>query len=388
VSKAGLLLFLLACGACRTSVYRAPVRADARATYEALRRDGENGIAAEDEALWRCELAVAALEVGDERAAFDALHKASKIMGTLESTKGEVARAVLGEESTKTWKGDPYERCMNCLYKGLLYWRRGELDNASACFRRGLLADAVSEAGDHQRDFAALSFLLGWVSTLRGKEDQAKRAFDEARRFSPRNPHADDPRPDRFNILIIADIGRGPLKFADGPGGHVARFMPRNHADGGIAVYVDGRKAGFSYPLTDLYKQATTRGEQALDGIRAGKAFFKGATKAVGIITASEGLFRGRPEMVAIGIGLMLLSEAIRPRADTRHWALLPAQIHCLPVRITPGPHTIRVRALDRKGRPISNWERTFKVDVRKSDTLFWFRTGRQRDIFALLSHR
>ena len=112
-----------------------------------------------------------------------------------------------------------------------------------------------------------------------------------------------------------------------------------------------------------------------------------GATKVAGIAAASEGLFRGRPELVAVGLGLMLLSEAIQPRADTRHWALLPAQIHCLPLRIKPGPHAIRIRALDRKGKPIRNWERTFRVNVKDTDTLFWVRTGRNRDIHALLSH-
>ena len=57
---------------------------------------------------------------------------------------------------------------MNALYKGVLYWRMGDLDNASACFKRGLLADGWSEAGEHQRDFEVLMFLLGWASALRG----------------------------------------------------------------------------------------------------------------------------------------------------------------------------------------------------------------------------
>ena len=43
----------------------------------------------------------------------------------------------------------------------------------SACFKAGLLADAYSEVGAHQVDFAALSFLLGWVSYERGRTAQA-----------------------------------------------------------------------------------------------------------------------------------------------------------------------------------------------------------------------
>jgi len=204
LTRAVLVLLVVTAGACRsTPLYRAPVGNTAAATYDAIVADGDR-IAEEDEALWRCELAMAALRIGDEAAAFQALHGASRIMGTLESSRRENRRAILGQEATKVWKGDPHERCMGALYKGLLYWRRGDLGNASACFKSGLFADGHSAEGAHQTDFAALSYLLGWVSYLRGRDEQARFSFREAAQNAPDNPYFADPRPDEDNVLVVA----------------------------------------------------------------------------------------------------------------------------------------------------------------------------------------
>ena len=346
---------------------------------------GREGIAPEDEALYRCELASAAMAVGDEETAFRALDGASRIMGPLESTSAENARAIFGQESTKTWKGDPYERCMNALYKGLLYWRRGDLDNASACFKRGLLADGWSEAGEHQRDFEALAYLLGWVSALRGEPEQAAFSFREAAELRPGNPWLVEARPDRFNVLVVADIGRGPFKYADGADGSLVRFARPPSEERGIEILVDGVPMGRSEPATDLTYQAITRGKRVLDGIRAGKAVFKTGTAVAGIIVLDEGLRKNKGELVALGAGLLLLSVLTRAEADTRCWVQLPAEIHVLPLSIDPGRRRLTVRALAADGAPIPGWERDFEVEVPPSpDTVYWFRTGLNRRIFGL----
>ncbi len=269
--------FLLALGglalvACRS---RPPYRAPAAAfynghphhAYEAIVADGARGIPPEDEALWRNELGVAAICSGKEDAALRSLRLAGGIMGTLSSTSTEEARAIFGDESTKTYRGDPYERCMNAFYKGLLYYRRGDLDRASASFKRGLLADAWSESGEHQRDFAALSFMLGWVSHRRGKPEQARYSFKEAATHAPNNPYLADPQPEKNNVLIVAGLGVGPVKFRAGPHGSVARFRRRDYPEEGVEVFVDGLRAGQSAEATDLYIQAITRGVPRLINI-------------------------------------------------------------------------------------------------------------------------
>lgn len=379
-----LLVLLLAAGACRsTSVYRAPVSDDPQAAFEAILADADR-IAPEDEALWQCELAKAALRVGEEQAAFRALDGATRIMGTLESSARENRRAILGAEATKTWKGDPHERAMSSLYKGLLYWRRGDLGNASACFKAGLFADGYSEAGECQQDFAVLAFLLGWISDLRGRDEQARFSFREAAELRPGNPYFASARPDAYNVLVVADIGRGPLKYADGPGGSIARYKARATPDGAIEVLVDGSSAGVSASGVDLFHQAITRGEKVIDGIRKGKAVFKAGTYASGAVVLDQGLRKKKKGLVAVGAGLLLLSALTNAEADTRYWDSLPGEVHVLPLRLAPGPHELRVRAIGRDGRPLPGWERTFQVHVTPQTSLYWFSTGRGRRIDGL----
>lgn len=382
--RAGALLLLAVAGCRSHAPYRTP-SGEPEAVYAALVEDGKRGIPREDEALWRCETASAALLVGDEAAAFKALDGATRIMGTLESSTAEDARAILGAEATKTWKGDPHERCMSALYKGLLYWRRGDLGNASACFKSGLLADAYSAEGEHQQDFAVLSFLLGWVSHLRGRGEQARFSFAEAAANNPGNPYFADPRPGEHNVLVVADVGSGPRKYADGSGGSIARYEQPAHPDAAVEILVDGAFAGRSAMGTELYLQAVTRGKRVLDGIRQGKVIFKDAAFIAGVIVLDEAVEDDSWEMAAVGAGLLLLSALTNPRADTRHWTLLPAEVHVLPLRIEPGPHELRVQVLDRGGLPIAGWSRTFAVDVPAGNgTLYYVRSVPADRIYGL----
>ncbi len=389
-----LLLLLVAVGACRSRPpYRAPDepfrRGDPAGTLRRLQAEGQEGIAPEDEALWRCEAGAAALCAGDEEAAFRVLHAASAILGTLESSSAENARAIFGEEATKTWKGDPHERCMNALYKGILYWRRGDLDNAAACFKRGLLADGWSEAGEHQQDFAVLSFLLAWASDRRGLEEQARFSFEEAARNQPDNRAFKNPRPRERNVLAVVEIGRGPTKVAEGLNGSIARYYAHDTQERGMEFLLDGRPIGRSGRGTDLYLQAITRGKRVLDGVRKGKAIFKEGAKIGGIIVAYEGARRRDWGMAAVGVGAILFSALTNAEADTRHWVLLPGEVQAVPLSIPPGPHTLTVRVLDGSGRAIPGWERDFSVDVADSqDTLYYFRSGGRRTIHALVGRQ
>jgi len=382
--RAGLCLLLVAAACRSTPPYRAHVTDDAGATYAAIEGDAKK-VAPEDEALWRSELASACLKVGREEEAFASLHRASLIMGTLETTTAEDARAIFGAEATSTWRGDPYERCMNALYKGMLYWRRGDLDNASACFKRGLLADAWSEVGESQQDFAALMFLLGWVSHLRGRFEQARFSFEEARKIDPENPFFQAPDPDRDNVLIVADLGPGPVKFADGPYASIARFGMYEYPEGALELSIDGTSWGASSRATDLYHQAITRGKRVIDGIRKGKAVFKAGTEIAGTYFILRGANRHKGEDVAIGVGLLLLSALTRSEADTRCWSQLPAEIHVLPARLAPGPHRLTLRVLDHEGRPLPGWTQDFNVQVPPGvSLLYYFRTGNGHEIYGL----
>ena len=56
------------------------------------------------------------------------------------------ARGLFAAERTKPFIGEPYERVMAYYYRGILYWRDGQPDNARACFRSGQVIDSDPSA--------------------------------------------------------------------------------------------------------------------------------------------------------------------------------------------------------------------------------------------------
>src|SRR5690606_39214293 len=119
---------------------------------------------------------------GDLPSARRRFAEAGRIMGNWQTSGGEVFGAIVGAESSKTWKGDPHEKAMNAFYLGLLDWWAGEPDNARAAFRAGIFADAESEAGDAQVDFALLYWLAGRASLVLGQSGSAEEFFADALR--------------------------------------------------------------------------------------------------------------------------------------------------------------------------------------------------------------
>jgi len=390
VSRALLLVLALAAlpvvGACRTrSEYVAPRGETPAVTYRAILNDGKAGVAEEDEALWACELGVAAMLVGRESEAWNAFHLASRTMGTLESSSRETRRAILGEEATKRWKGDPHERAMSAYYKGILYWRRGDLDNASACFKSGLLADGYSEVGEHQVDFAALSFLLGWVSFERGQAEQARFSFREAAQHAPQNLLFDDPAPGDHNVLAVVELGAGPRKFRTGAYGSVAKYERQEPQVAALEIRVDGVSQGVSAQATDMHHQAMTRGKKTLDGIRKGKAIFKASAATAGVVMMNRGARKNDSGLMIAGAGALLAAALTNPAADVRYWTLLPAEIHFVPLQLAPGVHEVEIIALDESHRPIAGRKRRFQVAVgRRADYLWWVRAQPGNSIYGL----
>lgn len=382
--RAFLVVLFVVAGCRGTREYIAPRASTAELTYQAIVADGPS-VADEDQALWACELGSAAMMVGREGEAWEAFHLASRTMGTLESSGREARRAILGEEATKRWKGDPHERCMAAYYKGLLYWRRGELDNASACFKSGLLADSYSEVGEHQVDFAALSFLLGWVSWVRGSDEQSRYSFEEAAKHAPQNLLFDDPAPSDHNILAVLEIGQGPRKVRTGSYGSMARYQETPCTASAVEIRVDGVSQGVSAEATSIFRQAMTRGKKKLDGIRKGKAVFKATATTTGIVLLNRGARKNDTGMMIAGAGALLVGALTNPSADVRYWTLLPSEIHFLPLRLAPGVHTVDVVALDESHRPIPGWRKSFQVNVeRRPGQLWWFRAQPGLSVYGL----
>lgn len=318
----------------------------------------------------QCDLLLGRTE--DARRTFEL---AGRVMGTWATGGGEVTAAILGSESSKTWKGDPYEKAMNAYYLAFCYLLRGEPDNARAACKRGILADAEVADEKYQADNALLFWLAGRMSRLMGAGD-ADDFFREAvaaHRFALQHGARGEPDPPvlaapaRGNLVLLFDVGMGPEKFADGAQEELARFRPRWHPAAGAIAMLDGRSLGRASILCDVDYQARTLGGTAMEGIRKGKAVFKTASTVAGIVLLDQAR-RDRGDsartQAIVGGALLLAGLLTSSAADIRHWSTLPSTVQVLAADVPPGRHALTVEFVDAGGRPLASMRQQVTIDV------------------------
>jgi hypothetical protein len=308
---------------------------------------------------------------GDVAAAHRYFREAYDDLEDLSATHGETVAATVGPERTKRWKGDPYERVMNAYYLGVTYWLRGEVDNAAASFKAGLLRDADSAQGWAQSDFALLDLLLGMAQKDARHEDRGAFALKRAQELVPA---LDAAKAADANVLVVIDAGLVAQKVARGAHGSQAGFRPRDYAVRGAAVTAGGAELGRSVQAADLLVQATTRGRKTLDDVNTGKAVVKDAAVVTG------GVLLGRADEgreAAVGAAILAAGLLLPAEADVRQWDTLPGEVHVFVAKLAPGRHTIRVEPRDASGRPVAGTDRTFDVNVSAERVAFlWMRAA------------
>lgn len=343
-----------------------------RVFYEEQVQEGDVA----SEALFLNGLAQIELLLGNTEAAWRHFSAAGRMMGNWQTSGGEAFGAIVGSESSKTWKGDPYEKAMNAYYTGLLWLLRGEPDNARAAFKKGILADAESNDEQYRADFALLFWLAGRMSMHMGLADDAESYFAEARQArafafahgalgGPTNHVLENPG--AGNLICLVDVGLGPEKFATGDGGSLAAFRPRHNTEREAEIFLDDESLGCTEIMADIYYQAVTRGGTEMEGIREGKAVFKTLSGVGGIVLLNEGLNNSGSQgtnQTLIGIGLLLMSLLTDSRADVRHWTILPETVQVLVADVPPGEHYLRVEFLDAHGLRIPELVQEWTVEV------------------------
>jgi hypothetical protein len=296
------------------------------------------------------------------------------------------ARSLFAAESTKTFIGEPYERVMAYYYRGILYWRDGEPDNARACFRTGQLIDSDPEQKKtYSSDYVLLDYLDGFAS--------AKLAADGSDAFARAQAQAGESRPlppylPAANVLLFAEYGYGPKKYAAGPYREQLRFRADDSPSRSARLVLDEGRLVVPLPAyDDLGYQATTRGGRVMDHILGNKAYFKasadtaGDVALVGAVIASEQARRRErhgkdgddANLAALGLGLAgLISKvaaaATRTEADTRQWDNLPQRLSFAAVRLPPGEHRGRLEFLDRDGQPLESRAQSVAFTVRADE--------------------
>lgn len=327
--------------------------------YLAKAREGQRNAV-----LNEMRIGVAAMEIGDYIGAEQSFDKALQSIESVyaNNATAKEARSLWSKENKKDFKGEPYERAMAYYYRGLLYVRRGDYENAAASFKGGMLQDAVAEKEEFRADFAALAFLEGWAAQCMGNPLRAQELYTEARSFKPKTsiPGVDD------TTLLIAELGASPIKVLNGKYREqlfFARGQPALEQD---VVFEHNNNSINTTLNEDIFWQATTRGGRQFDAILEGKASFKETTATVGTVATTAGAASLAAGYIANneqlkqlgGIGLIAglassaTSEAVKPEADGRYWDNLPDSVRIATARLL-SDSAVNILYLDGNGRAL-----------------------------------
>ena len=363
----------------------------ARRLYQRVLLEGERNVT-----LNEMRSGLAALELDDPPVAAasfdDALSRIEAIYAN--NPKAEQARSIWVKENIKDFKGEPYERAMAYYYRGLLYFKEGDYENARASFKGAMLQDTLSATETFSKSFALMAFLEGWASKCAGDTGLAADSFNEAVGL---NAALSAPQPED-NTLLIAELGGSPVKVATGEHKEKLQFQRGSGWPEKKATFLVPRSSGGEAPsyqlaepiqATDLYVQASTRGGRPIDAILDNKAVYKDTTNTVGDValatsgaTLAAGLMSGNRDAMIAGaiIGLFgaaakASSDAMRPEADIRYWDNLPDTI-MLATLPAPGPlDEAAVEYKDEKDAPIQPDPVKFKVTKAGSCSIGWVRS-------------
>ncbi len=343
--------------------------------------DGEAEMAAaprKDRVMWEDRIAASALRLGQYDVARAQLDDAISLIGGIlaNSADAKRARSMFSGENAKTFIGEPYERVMTYYYRGMLYWHDGQPDNARACFRSAAVVASEAEPEHYQETYVLLDYLDGLASARLGADgaDAYARAVANARghKLPPYDPKA--------NLLVFAEFGEGPRKYAAGRYGEQLRFITQDSRVHSMRLTVAGhtvRLPGYD----DLSYQATTRGGRVMDYILNNKAVFKSTTNTVGDVAlvgsavAASQIYdgSGRPSegaeitagaLAAVGIVSKIVSAATTPRADTRDWDNLPQRLSFAELRVPAGNQPALVEFLDAQGQVCPDLTRELTLTV------------------------
>ena len=126
-------------------------------------------------ALWSNNLASLYLVKGKKDEARKSLTDAFLLMNNFEVFKDLESKSlgITGNEASKAYKGDPYEKVLNSLYLGLLLVDENDLGNAAASFKNGILCDSDVEGDLYKSDVAPLYLLAARVQIATGNQGLA-----------------------------------------------------------------------------------------------------------------------------------------------------------------------------------------------------------------------
>jgi tetratricopeptide (TPR) repeat protein len=339
-----------------------------RATLAHTTKEDERNVV-----LANIHLAGASFVGGNYYDTLTGLSEASKIMEDVEhgAERGQMAMAL--SHDMRVYKGEPYERALAYVYMGVIYYRRGDFDNARSAFNSALLADAGSK-GDHpeyREDFGLAHYLIGKTFLRLGEADNAEISFNKVKKYAAGNEFADLDKQKTSNFTLLVELGCGPGKKPDPIVGSVDTIHECVYPERAAEIFVDGSSLGRASKVVDVNYQAKTSGSSTRDTVQAAKGVAIAVLKQVPFL----GILGSIAEMGGVN------------RADLRHWRQMPGEVHVLEASVPEGLHTVQIKFFDAAGKELERFQqvhyfvRVVKASEggAKSENLFVVRSGTDR---------
>jgi tetratricopeptide (TPR) repeat protein len=285
---------------------------------------------------------------------------ACQVMGQIAGDKNREVAAVVWAESSKTYKGEPYEQATVHFYRGLCHYKLGDYSGALAAFRNSLACDAETRTKEQQylEDFTISHFMAAMCYYQLGELDNAKAALRIAQRYTPGNQYLD---PDVLskNFIAIIAVGQGPYLIPSKIDVSIKRVDCPPCLENQVVVSIDEKVVGNAAEATDLFFQAKSQNWGEMDRIRLAKSIGR---QAVSFVPYA-------------GMGASL----IRSEADFRCWWGLPRKYYIFATDVTPGLHTISLEFRSSEGQHLPRYDQVwFDVPVpNKPGEVYCFRSIR-----------
>jgi tetratricopeptide (TPR) repeat protein len=360
---------------------------------EAVRADAHDRHSS-DVVLNNMRLANASMADGDYSEAERALLRAYDYLtsGQVNEADRTISSTVLWE-GTKVWKGEPFEQAMSFYYVSALYMLKGDWENARAAaanslfplrdFKEADMGTIAKEAersdktghGDYfkagkgyrviESEFT-LGYLMAATSYVLMKQPaDAQRMFQHVRELRPElSPLVDTLEQNRYDTLLLVDVGKGPKKTAYGPDYALIKYVPdgRYMPQLRLSLSIDG-KVGVTpgvFPVVDLWTLSQHPRWWSLEGMRQAKSTIGSVLLVGGLGAAAVGSqfhSQGGREAVMAGLAAAALGTALKATsvADVRHLETLPRSTFLVPITLGGGVHHVHLH-FDGDGGADGTW--------------------------------
>jgi len=328
-------------------------------------------------------LAVAALHDGSFVEAEQALTRAYPYMvaGTVNDSARE-SSATFAYESKLVWRGEPFEQALGWYYQGLVQMIKGDWENARAAARNmqftltdfagggGTIGEVMEAAespewfdqhADEVESDLVLAYLMGGMAERwQGRDADAEDFFKRARELrTDLIPLSDQLQHGAYNTLLFVEVGRGPVKVAQGDSGQYFTYEPsRSGKPDILRIATAGPGTSPTEVATlperldavDTWDLAQHPRWWSLKSLRetkkaVGDVLSIGGWGAV-IVGGSTDDDNVRDKALIGGLAAIALGEAFKSgsAADLRCFDVLPRSVYIVPLQLAPGANIVGLR--------------------------------------------